>query len=163
VKAALLSLLGLAIGSRALCWAQSVSVYSELTRIDDQGKVIAPETPREILSPAVVRNGFTSFQVVVEAPPEAKWWLFVGQNPENSVKLTMYRELGPESGNALEPVDLPYRSSGTQVLWLDLWTGENAPVKRIKVMCRRAADEMKHRGPVLLRATLERQSSHGVS
>ena len=60
-----------------------------------RGEVIAPEAPREILSPAVVRNGFTSFQVVVEAPAEAKWWLFVGQNPENSVKLTMYRELGP--------------------------------------------------------------------
>ncbi len=116
-----------------MCWAQSVGVYSEFARIDDAGRVIAPEAPREILSPAVVRNGFTSFQVVVEAPAEAKWWLFVGQNPENSVKLTMYRELGPESDNALAPVDLPYRSSGTQVLWLDLWTDEKAPVKRIKV------------------------------
>jgi hypothetical protein len=104
-------------------------VYSELAQIDPSGKVTAPESPREILSPAVVRNGFTSFQVVIEAPADAKWWLFVGQNPENAVKVTMYRELGA----MLEPVGLPYASSGTQVLWMDLWTDANAPVRRIKV------------------------------
>ncbi len=104
-------------------------MYSELAQIDAAGKVSAPESPREILSPTVVRNGFTSFQVVVEAPAETKWWLFVGQNPENSVKVTMYRELG----NSLDRVDLPYASSGTQVLWMDLWTEGNAPVQRIKV------------------------------
>jgi hypothetical protein len=114
-------------------WAQTLSVYSDLAQIDPSGKVTAPEDPREILSPAIVRNGFTSFQLVVEAPAETKWWLFVGQNPENSAKATMYRESGPESGNALLPVDLPYQSAGTQVLWMDLWTEGNAPVGRIKV------------------------------
>jgi hypothetical protein len=125
VKAVLLSLLGFC----ATGWAQSISVYSEFAEIDATGKVIAPETPREILSPAVVRSGFTSFQVVVEAPAGVKWWLFVGQNPENSVKVTMYRE----AGGSLEPVNLPFASSGTQVLWMDLWTEENARVERIKV------------------------------
>lgn len=110
-------------------WAQPLSVYSDLAQIDELGRVKAPETPREILSPAVVRNGFNSFQVVVEAPAEAKWWLFMGQNPENSVKVTMYRE----AGQALERVDLPYASSGTQVLWMDLLVEGNAPVQRIKV------------------------------
>jgi hypothetical protein len=109
--------------------AQPLSVYSDLAQIDKLGKVTAPETPREILSPALARNGFNSFQVVVEAPEEAKWWLFVGQNPENSVKVTMYRELG----GSLMPVDLPYTSSGTQVLWMDLWVEQNARVQRIKV------------------------------
>jgi hypothetical protein len=129
VKAVLLSLLGLAIGSCASCWAQSISVYSEFARIDGSGKVTAPETPREILSPALVRNGFTSFQVIVEAPAEAKWWLFVGQNPENSVKVTMYKE----SGDVLDPVDLPFQSQGTQVFWMDLRVEASAPVQRIKV------------------------------
>ena len=110
-------------------WPQALSVYSELAQIDGSGKVTAPESPREILSPALVRNGFTSFQVVVQAPTEAKWWLFVGQNPENSVKVTIYRALDA----SLERVDLPYASSGTQVLWMDLWTEGNAPVRRIKV------------------------------
>ena len=42
----------------------------------------------------MVRNGFTSFQVVVQAPAETSWWLFIGQNPENAVKITMYKESG---------------------------------------------------------------------
>src|ERR1700683_1413487 len=128
VKAVLLS------GLYLLAWlaparAQSLSVYSDLAQIDAAGKVTAPETPREILSPALVRNGFNSFQVVVEAAEDAKWWIFVGQNPENSVKVTLYRE----SGASLTPLDLPYASSGTQVLWMDLWVEGNARVQRIKV------------------------------
>ncbi len=128
MKAVLLSGLYL-LAWRAPACAQSLSVYSDLAQIDVAGKVTVPETPREILSPALVRNGFNSFQVVVEAPEDAKWWIFVGQNPENAVKVTMYRE----SGASLTPVDLPYASSGTQVLWMDLWVEGNARVQRIKV------------------------------
>jgi len=58
----------------------ALSVYSEFAQIDAPACHCSGD-PREILSPAVVRNGFTSF---VEAPAETKWWLFVGQNPENS-------------------------------------------------------------------------------
>ena len=126
MKPVFLSLLGVVL---APCWAQSVSVYSEFARIDATGKVTAPQEPREILSPAVVRSGFTSFQVVAEAPSEAKWWLFIGQNPENSFKVTMYKE----SGEALEPVDLPYQSQGTQVFWMDVWTDGDARVQRVKL------------------------------
>ena len=113
--------------------AQPLSVYSEFAQINASGEVTAPETPREILSPALVPNGFTSFQVVVQAPADAKWWLFVGQNPENAVKVTVYRE----SGDALEPVDLPRRGGGTEILWMDVWTSGEARVEqnldRIKV------------------------------
>jgi len=113
-----------------VAWAQPVFVYSEFARIDTKtGDVIAPETPREILSPAVVRNGFTSFQVVVQAPTEAKWWLFVGQNPENAFNLTVYKE----SAAGLERVDLPIQSEGTQVYWMDVWTDADAPVRRVKL------------------------------
>jgi hypothetical protein len=113
----------------SLCAGQSVNVYSEFARIDASGKPAAPETPREILSPAVVRNGFTSFQVAVEAPAETKWWLFLGQNPENVFKLTLLKE----SGDLLEAVDLPYESQGSQVFWLDVWTDGNASVQRVKL------------------------------
>jgi len=122
-------LLGLPLGLCAWSGAQSIGVYTEFAQIDKAGKVTAPETPREILSPAVVRNGFTSFQVVVEAPAEAKWWLFVGQNPEKSFKVTMYRE----SGDLLESVDLPVQSQGTQVFWMDVWTDGRASVQRVKL------------------------------
>src|SRR5579884_66759 len=124
VKLALMFLLGLS------SWAQTLTVYSELAEIDSaSGKVIAPETPREILSPALIRNGFTSFQVVVEAPNDTKWWLFVGQNPENAAKVTIYRE----SGQMLEPVELPLRGDGSAVFWMDVWLDRDAPVQRIKL------------------------------
>jgi hypothetical protein len=113
----------------ASAWAQPLSVYSDLAHIDKSGAVTAPETPREILSPMVVRNGFTSFQVVVQAPAGKHWQLHMGQNPENAVVVTMYRE----SGDPLERVELPVEGDGTQIFWMDLWTAKDAPVRRIKV------------------------------
>jgi len=113
----------------AAVWAQSLTVYSEFARIDKSGHVTAPDEPREILSPPLVRNGFTSFQVVVEAEAGVRWRLHVGQNPENAVRVTMYRE----SGQDLQPVELPVNGEGVQTFWMDLWTAPGAPVQRIKV------------------------------
>lgn len=106
-----------------------MSVYSDLARIDGSGQVLDPETPREILSPAVVRNGFTSFQLVVRADAKTEWWLLVGQNPENILRVTLYRE----SAGTLENIQLPHRSTGTEVFWMDVWTPSDAPISRIKV------------------------------
>ena len=110
-------------------WAQPLRVYSEFARIDAAGKVTAPAEPREILSPAVVRNGFTSFQVVVDVPRGTPYQLYVAQNPENAVRVTLYRE----SGEKLEPVEQPASGTTAQVFWMDLWTARDAPVQRIKV------------------------------
>lgn len=120
----------LALVASTAVWAQPLSVYSEFAQIDASGKVTAPETPREILSPALVRNGFTSFQVVVRAPTGKEWWLYVGQNPENVLKIIVYRESG---GGTLEPVELPRQGSGPEVFWMDLWTAANARTERVKV------------------------------
>jgi hypothetical protein len=109
--------------------AQSVRVYSEFARINPAGEVTAPAQPREILSPAIVRNGFTSFQIVVQVEPETPYSLYIGQNPEDAVRVTVYRE----SGEKLEPVDLPFEAKSTQVLWMDVWVDRNAPVRRVKV------------------------------
>ena len=109
--------------------AQSVRVYSEFARIDTSGEVTAPEHPREILSPAIVRNGFTSFQVVVQVPKGTSYWLYIGQNPEDAVRVTMYRE----SAEKLEKVDLPFQGTSTEILWVDVWTDRAAPVRRIKI------------------------------
>jgi hypothetical protein len=113
----------------AAAWAQSLNVYSEFARIDKAGNVTDPQTPREVLSPALVRSGFTSFQVVVQADADVRWKLLVGQNPENAVRVTIYRE----SGDDLQSVELPVNGQGAQVFWMDLWTEDNAPVRRIKV------------------------------
>jgi hypothetical protein len=119
----------LLFASAAGLWAQPLQVFSEFARIDAQGKVLAPEFPREILSPALVRNGFTSFQVLVSAPPAASWRFYVAQNPEDAVRVTLYRE----NGELLEPVTQPAAGTGTQIFWLDLWTNPSSPVQRIKV------------------------------
>lgn len=109
--------------------AQSVRVYSEFAQIDAAGNVVAPESPREILSPAVPRNGFTSFQVVIQVPDRTRFLMYVGQNPENAVRVTLYRRRGEE----LELVSLPYESDGTQVLWMDVWVQKDVPAARIKL------------------------------
>jgi hypothetical protein len=109
--------------------AQPLRVYSEFAEINAQGEAAAPESPREILSPAMVRNGFTSFQIVIQVPKGAPFTLYVGQNPTEAVKVTLYRK----GGDRLEPVELPYQSDSTQVLWIDLWTERDAPVRRVKV------------------------------
>ena len=117
--------------------AQSLRVYSEFAQIDAKGEVTAPAQPREILSPAIVRNGFTSFQIAIQVEPDTPYWLHLGQNPEDAVRVTVFRE----SGEKLEPVELPYEGSSThssthtstQVFWMDLWADRDAPVRRIKV------------------------------
>jgi hypothetical protein len=118
-----------------LCWtaagclAQPLTVYTELARLDPFGKVLAPETPREILSPALARNAFTSFQIAITAPTGEHWSLYVGQNPENAVTLTIYRQ----TSERLEPVRLPVEGDGPAVFWMDVWTPKEAPVRRIKI------------------------------
>jgi hypothetical protein len=109
--------------------AQSLRVYSEFAQINAKGEVTAPAEPREILSPAIVRNGFTSFQIVVQVEAGAPYSLHIGENPEDAVRVTLYRE----SGEKLEPVELPYEGSSTQVFWVDVWAARDAPVRRIKI------------------------------
>ena len=109
--------------------AQSLQVYSEFARLNAASEAGAPAQPREILSPALVRNGFTSFQIAVRVDPGTPYWLVVGENPEDAVKVTLYRE----SADKLEPVGLPYGGDSTQIFWMDVWTDRDAPVRRIKV------------------------------
>jgi hypothetical protein len=110
-------------------WSQPLRVYSEFAQIDPTGRVTAPAEPREILSPAIARNAFSSFQVVVDVPRGTSFQLYVAQNPENAVEVTLYRE----TGDKLEKVQQPVSGTGTQVFWMDLWTARDAPVARIKV------------------------------
>lgn len=78
--------------------AQTIRVYSEFQRIDPFGKVVAADAgaavqPREILSPAVVRNAFASFHVAVTAPVGTEFTLYEGQNPEGSFRVSVYKEV----------------------------------------------------------------------
>lgn len=113
--------------------AQPLSVYSEFARIDAQGNVVAPETPREIISPALVRNAFTSFQVVVQVPANTPYILRIGQNPDNAAKVTLYRFAERHGVRVAETDAEPINAETTQTFWMDVWIDKDAPVRRIKV------------------------------
>ena len=126
-------LLSMLLGTAA-ARAQTVQVYSEFARLSETGDPVSPAEPREILSPALVRNGFTSFQIAVQVPPTqankaTMFYLYMGQNPEGALKVTVYRR----AGEKLEPVGLPYGAESSQVFWLDVWAEGNAPVRRVKL------------------------------
>lgn len=110
-------------------WAQTVQVYSEFARLSETGDPVSPLEPREILSPAIVRNAFTSFQIAVQVPKGIMFHLYMGQNPEGALKATVYRR----AGEKLEPVGLPYGAESSQVFWMDVWADGNAPVRRVKL------------------------------
>lgn len=130
----------------SLAWAQSLAVYSEFQRIGPGGEVVAPDrsaTSREILSPAVARNGYASYHLVASVPPRHEYQLYVGQNPDDAVRVTVYREVHQRQGtdwipDRLAPATLPVSGktgdrAEVHVFWLDLWVSGDAPVRRIKV------------------------------
>ena len=118
----------LALTAGAVC-AQTVQVYSEFARFNDASEVMAPANPREILSPAVARNAYSSFQIAIQVPKGAKFLVYVGQNPDDAAKVSLYRR----RAGRLEPVEVPYSGESSQVLWMDLWVAANAPVRRVKI------------------------------
>jgi hypothetical protein len=131
-------------------FSQSLNVYSEFARIDDQGKVIAPDEPREILSPAAVRNGFTAFQIVVKADKGTSYWLHVGQNPDQ-FRIAVYKVRKGTDGNLFDPVTLPVHGDDTEIFWMDLWCPRDAPVRRVKVEPELAVDSDWIRYPMEVR------------
>ena len=128
-----------------------VTVLSEFQRLDPFGQVVPEDrqdSSREILSPAVARNAFASFRVVVDIPAGKPYYLAIGLNPDDAVKVQVYKEVfaHQEDGrwipDELTPVDLPYQGKmgdqgipGQKVdtFWLDVFVPRNAKVERIKV------------------------------
>jgi hypothetical protein len=142
----------LAVLTVAGAQAQSIRVLSALQRVDPFGAIVAAdkaERPREILSPALARNAFATFQVVVTVPAGQPHSLFIAQNPENAVGVAAYKPAFVKRGDAwipdaLEPLTLS--STGevpdvarqvpgqtVEVIWLDLWVSPSAPVRRTRL------------------------------
>ena len=143
----LLALAVLAAGASS----QPLRVYSEFQRIDPFGAVVAvdrAERPREILSPALARNAYATFQAVITVPSGSQYSLYVTQNPEDAVRVTAYLPTYVKLGQAWIPDKLePLRLSETlqvlspvhqvpgqtvTVVWLDLWVAPDAPVRRTR-------------------------------
>ena len=75
--------------------AQEINIDSEFERFDPFGQPVLRDRdlqPRELLSPAVPRNGHISVHVVVTAPAGTNYFVYVGSNPDAIVKLRLYRE-----------------------------------------------------------------------
>jgi hypothetical protein len=114
---------------------------------------VAPDrawTPREILSPAVARNGFTSFHVAVTVPPKESYFLYILPNPVTACRVAVYKEhfvqtpAGwipdrltevqrlPDFGVMPDPDD-GIEGQTTRVYLVDLWLPPNADVARFRL------------------------------
>jgi hypothetical protein len=109
--------------------AQPLRVFSEFVRFGADGEPSVPLTPREILSPAMARNAFTTFQILVKGATGETSSLWIGQNPENSFQVTLYREKAGRLTKVSQPVDI----DGTEVVWMDVWVSRDTPAARMKL------------------------------
>lgn len=126
-------------------------VYSEFQRVDPFGQILAAdraETPREILSPAVVRNAFVSFHVAVTAPKRTMYFLAVQSNPADAFRWTIQEEKFIRqgdlwTGDTLEQVRPPYfgvipdpkaniPGQTTRVYLVDVWVPPTIPAGTVR-------------------------------
>lgn len=135
----------LAAAELLLC-AQRIAVFSEFQRPAPGGDIVAADrvsARREILSPALVRNGWASFLFTVEAPPGQAYTIHVAQNPDATAKVDLYQLEYVDAGGAwtpdgLKPVQQPVQAAlsegqKTQAYLLDLFLPASAPVERFRL------------------------------
>jgi len=133
-------------------YAQEISIYSEFLRFNPQGEVVGQDrewNPREILSPAVPRNGHLSVHVVVTAPTGTNYFVYAGQAPSDTVQIKIYREHFVRCGEDYCPEWLTeqrmpsfgaipesiYRLPGqtTRCYLFDIWVPPDVPPRRVRV------------------------------
>jgi hypothetical protein len=86
--------------------AQEIRIYSEFERFDPFGNPVASDrdmVPREILSPAIARNGHLSVHVVITAPAGTNYFLYAGTNPPDILQVRIYREFFAPCGEGYCP------------------------------------------------------------
>jgi hypothetical protein len=136
-----------------LLFAQAIEIYPDLRRIDPFGATIPQDrgiVSREVLSPAVVRNAYTSFQIAVRVPPKESYFLYVVTNPLDACRVELYKEHFvrtargwmpdtlaevhrlPDFGVMPDPDD-SVDGQNTRLYLLDLWIPPNANVARFRV------------------------------
>ncbi len=137
--------------------AQEIRIYSEFERFNPFGEPVAADrdmVPREILSPAVARNGHLSVHVVITAPEGANYFLYTASNPVDILRIKIYREhfvpcgadycpdwlteqnsptFGaiPELRNDLARPGLGKQTSRSYLL--DIWAPADTPPRRVRV------------------------------
>ena len=132
--------------------AQEIAIHSEFQRVDPWGHIIPQDldlNPREILSPALPRNGHLSVHLVVTAPPGTNYFLYAGANPENILRVQIYRQHFVPCGASLCPdwltpvqspvfgampesvYDMPDQT--TRSYLLDIWAPPDAIPRRVRI------------------------------
>jgi len=137
--------------------AQEIHIYSEFERFDPFGNPVASDraaAPREILSPAVPRNGHVSLHVVITGPAGSNYLLYTGTNPPGILRVKLYRESFTPCGNDFCPDWLTEQASPTfgaipefrhdlarpamdrqttRCYLLDIWAPPDTPPRRVRV------------------------------
>jgi len=132
--------------------AQTLEVHSEFLRADPQGRILtidAASKPREIVSPAIVRNGFASFHIVVRSPRPMSYFLLTGANPPDILRTAIYKEkfvkrngdwipdelelLRPPNFSALPDPGSSIPGQTACVYLLDVWVPPEAPAGTVRL------------------------------
>ena len=138
--------------------AQDIRLYSEFERFNPFGHPVAADrdlNPREILSPAMPRNGHLSLHVVITGPAGTNYLLYTGSNPPGILQVRLYREYFSRCGaegycpDWLAPQNTPafgaipeYDSAlapearatqTTRCYLLDIWAPPDTPPRRVRV------------------------------
>jgi hypothetical protein len=146
-----------AFGASNSARAQDIRLYSEFERFDPFGSPVASDrdmTPREILSPAMARNGHLSLHVVITAPAGTNYLLYTGSNPPDILQIKLYREYFSPCGNDYCPDWLTEQNTPTfgvipefrqdlarpamdrqttRCYLLDIWAPPGTPPRRVRV------------------------------
>jgi hypothetical protein len=132
--------------------AQEIAIYSEFERFNPFGEAVAQDRdprPREILSPAVPRNGHLSVHVVVTAPAGTNYFLYAGSSPPDIVHVKIYREHFVRCGTDYCPDWLTEQESptfgampesfhdmpdqNTRCYLFDIWVPPDVTPRRVRV------------------------------
>ena len=87
--------LALALLSSLAAQSTRIEIYSEFQRVDPFGHIVPsdqPEKRREILSPALLRNGYASFNIAVTAPARESYFLFTQSFPQGLFEWKIYEQ-----------------------------------------------------------------------
>ncbi|MDQ2898505.1 MAG: hypothetical protein M3Y07_01740 [Acidobacteriota bacterium] len=150
-----IGLVGPIVAMVAALNAQTLQVFSEFERLDPFGDILPIDSggrawhPREILSPAVARNAYASFQIAVTAPPNTNYFLYLVTNPGDLFRIALYKEQFVQRGNrwipdTLEPTRLPcfgvmpdaelgISGQTTRLYLLDVWVPRETLVRRVRL------------------------------
>ena len=135
-----------------LARAQEINLYSEFQRFNPYGQVVAQDReprPREIISPAVARNGHLTIQVLVTMPPGTTYFVYAGANPPDALQLRVYRAYFVRCGQdycpdwlteqqtpvfgAMPELASVWPGQTTRCYVFDIWVPPGTPPRRVRI------------------------------